>query len=80
MIGFALDRHRRTDALGIVNIHDVQPRYMSIDGHELDLEDSTNKSAVAEREEGEKKGKTYDSSGPSGAFLSWEGWSQSDRE
>ena len=79
MIGFALERYRKTDALGIVNIHNVQPRYMSIDGHELDLEDITNKSAVAERE-GEKKEKTYDSSGPSGAFLSYEGWSQSDRE
>ena len=59
--------------LVLVHIHDVQPTCINTDGHELDLEDSTNKSAVVEREEGEKREKTYDSSGLSGAFFSHEG-------
>ena len=78
--GFALERCRETDALGLVHIHDAQPRCMNIDGHELDLEDSTNKSAVVEREGGGKKEKTYDSSGLSGASFSHEGSSERDCE
>ena len=46
---------------------------MNIGTYELDLEDIDNKSAVVEREEGEKVEKTYDSSGLNGAFLSYEG-------
>ena len=46
---------------------------MHTDGYELDLEDSSNKSAVVEKEGGEKKEKTYDSSGLGGAFSSHEG-------
>ena len=70
--GFCAGEVSKDRCVGLDNVHDVQPRYMNIDGHELDLGDSTNKSAVAEREGGEKKEKTYDSSGLSGAFLSYE--------
>ena len=61
------------DRYALVNIHDIQSRYMSIDGHEPHLEGSTNKITIVEREEGEEKEKTYDSIGPSGAFFCNEG-------
>ena len=73
MMGFALEECRESDALGLVNIHDAQPRYMNLGGHESDVKDKTSESAVAKREKGEKKLKTYDSSEDCGAFFSHEG-------
>ena len=62
-----------------MDVRDAWPKYIKIGGHALDLEDDTNKSAVAKREEGEKEN-TYESSGTNDASLSSESESQSQNE
>ena len=56
-----------------MKIHDAQPRYMNFGGHESDVKIETSECAVVKSEKGEKKMKTYDSSGDCGAFFSHEG-------
>lgn len=43
----------------LVEVGDAQPRYIKVDGYELDLEDDSNKSTIAKREVGEEKEITY---------------------